>query len=102
MDGIKGPLKAQALAGMATPEKPLPLTQDVKAAAQQFEALLVQEMLKSMWSTVPKQGMLSGSYEEGMYRDMLNEALAQSIAEGQGLGIKDVILKDINTLSKKK
>ena len=59
-------------------------------------------MLKSMWSTVPKNGVLTGSYEEGMYRDLFNEALAQSISEGQGIGIKEVILKDINALSKKK
>jgi len=102
MDGIKAPPKALAAFDVQTAEKPLPLTKDAAAAAEQFEALLVQEMLKSMWSTVPKEGLLTGSYEEGMYRDMLNEALAKSISEGQGIGIKDVILKDINTLNKNK
>jgi len=102
MDGIKPPSKSLAAAPLPSAEKPLPLTPDPKAAAEQFEAMLLKEMLKSMWSTVPQEGMLSGSYEEGMYRDMLNEALAQSISEGQGMGIKDVILKDISQLSKKK
>jgi Rod binding domain-containing protein len=32
---------------------------------------------------------------------MLNEALASSISEGKGLGVKDVILKDFNKLNKK-
>jgi Rod binding domain-containing protein len=32
---------------------------------------------------------------------MLNEALANSISEGKGMGVKDVILKDINKFSKK-
>lgn len=102
MDGIKGLSKLPSLTDVKVPEKPLPLTQDAKAAAQQFEGMLVQEMLKSMWSTVPQKGLLSGSYEEGMYRDLFNEALAKSISEGQGMGIKDIILKDLNTLSKKK
>ena len=102
MDGIKPPSKSLAAAPLPSAEKPLPLTQDPKAAAEQFEAMLLKEMLKSMWSTVPQEGMLSGSYEEGMYRDMRNESLAQSISEGQGMGIKDVILKDISQLSKKK
>jgi Rod binding domain-containing protein len=53
-----------------------------------------------MWSTVPQEGLLSGSHEEGLYRDMLNEALANSISEGRGIGIKDVILKDIKKYSK--
>lgn len=78
----------------------LPASKDPKQAAQQFEGLLLQEMLKSMWTTVPQGGMLSGSHEEKMYRDMLNEAMADSISEGKGIGIKDVILKDLNKLSK--
>ena len=102
MDSVKGLSKLPGISEAKTPEKPLPVTQDAKKAAEQFEGILVQEMLKSMWSTVPKNGALSGSYEEGMYRDLFNEALAQSISEGQGIGIKDVILKDINALSKKK
>jgi Rod binding domain-containing protein len=64
--------------------------------------MLVKQMIDSMWSTVPKEGVLSGSREEELYRDMLNEAIANSIAEGKGMGIKDVILKDINKLSKNK
>jgi peptidoglycan hydrolase FlgJ len=80
----------------------LPASKDAKQAAQQFEALLLQEMLKSMWATVPQGKLLSGSHEESMYRDMLNEAVADSISQGQGVGIKDVILKDLNELNKKK
>lgn len=80
----------------------LPASQDAKQAAQQFEALLLQEMLKSMWATVPQGQLLSGSHEETMYRDMLNEAVADSISQGKGIGIKDVIYKDLNSLDKKK
>jgi flagellar protein FlgJ len=80
----------------------LPASQDTKQAAQQFEALLVQEMLKSMWATVPQGELFSGSHEEKMYRDMLNEAVASSISEGRGIGIKEVILKDLDGLSKKR
>lgn len=80
----------------------LPVSQDPKQAAQQFEALLVQEMLKSMWATVPQGELLSGSHEEKMYRDMLNEAVADSISKGRGIGIKDVIAKDLDGLAKKR
>lgn len=80
----------------------LPASKDPKQAAQQFEALLLQEMLKSMWSTVPQGELLSGSHEEKMYRDMLNEAVADSISKGKGIGIKDVILKDLSGLAKNK
>jgi flagellar protein FlgJ len=83
-------------------QKSAPLTKNPEKVAEQFEAMLVKQMIDSMWSTVPKEGVLSGSREEELYRDMLNEAIANSIAEGKGMGIKDVILKDINKLSKNK
>ena len=76
--------------------------QKVNDAAKQFEALMVQEMLKSMWSTVPKGQLLSGSNEEDTYRDMLNQAVADSVSEGRGIGIKEVIQKDIDKLEKAK
>ena len=102
MNGIKIPGANLGAADIQKLEKPLPSTKDPKGAAEQFEALLLQEMLKSMWSTVPRDGVISASFEEGMYRDMLNEALAKSISEGQGIGVKDVIFKDIEKLQKKK
>jgi Rod binding domain-containing protein len=37
-----------------------------------------------------------------MYRDMLNEAVADSISKGRGIGIKDVIAKDLDGLAKKR
>jgi len=69
---------------------------EMEKAATQFEALLLHQMFKAMWNTVPKGGLLSGSSEEGHYRDMLNQELADQISESQGIGIKDVIMRDLN------
>ena len=69
--------------------------QEIEKAATQFEGLLVQEMIKEMWATVPKGGLLSGSSEEDTYQEMYRQALAQSIAENQSIGVKDVIIRDI-------
>ena len=69
--------------------------QEIVKAATQFESLLLQEMFKEMWSTVPKGGLFSGSSEEDTYQDMYRQALAESVAQNQGLGIKDVIIRDI-------
>lgn len=65
-------------------------------AATDFEALLLQQMVQSMWKTVPTEGMLSGSNEEGMYRDMLSEQFAQELAQSQSLGLKDAVLGEMN------
>lgn len=65
-------------------------------AATDFEAMLLQDMLKSMWQTVPSEGMLTGSREEQTYRDMLNQALSKNIAEHKSLGIREVIMKEFD------
>jgi|GEM_PF-1242482 len=72
---------------------------DIKKAAVQFEGLLLQQMLKSMWATVPhEKGSLSASNEEATYRDMFNEALATKIAEKSSLGIASVIERDMKQI----
>ena len=74
--------------------------QEIRQAATQFEALLLQQMLKSRWATVPSEGVLGGSREEEYYRDMLSEGIAESIAEQSSIGIRDVLIKDLNRLDK--
>ena len=101
MDPLKiGSRQANKMSEVSQAKRPA--TKDAAQAAQQFEALLIGEMLKSMWQTVPQGQLLSGSHEESLYRDMLNEAISNSIAEGRGMGIKDVIFKDMNRLGKSK
>lgn len=73
----------------------------VEAAAQQFEGMLLQQMLSAMWKTVPESPMFGKSQELDIYRDMLNEAVSNSIATGRGIGIKEVIARDIRKLEHK-
>lgn len=69
----------------------------IEGTAKDFEALLLHQMLTAMWRSVPTYGetSLATSREEELYRDMLNEALSNSIAEHQGLGIADIIAKEM-------
>lgn len=93
-------LEAKLQPGQAVSASDRSLAEQQKAATQ-FEGMLLQEMLKAMWQTVPTGGLISGSREEELYRDMLNEALSESISEGQGIGIKDVVLKEFQRRSQK-
>jgi flagellar protein FlgJ len=95
MSTIK-PTTESMLSGVQAPQKNVPLNQQPEKVAQQFEALLIKQMIDSMWKTVPKDGLLTGSHEESLYRDMWNEAIATSISEGRGIGVRDVILRDMN------
>ncbi len=73
---------------------------EIESAAQQFEGMLLKQMLASMWNTVPKDGMISGSNEEEQYRDMLHQAYADDLSKGQGLGIKEVIIREMQRREK--
>lgn len=69
---------------------------DVEKAASGFEALLLHEMLKSMWATVEPGSLLGeDSNASQIYRDMFNQAIADNTAKGRGIGIKKVVEAEI-------
>lgn len=71
--------------------KPIePKGKEALKAAEDFEALLLQQMFKSMWS-----GTEETSNEESLYRDMLNQAIAADMAKGKGLGLKEMVVKEL-------
>ena len=66
-----------------------------------FEALLLHEMLKAMWSTVQTTGLMGeDSNQAQIYRDMLNQAISDSIAEGKGIGVKQFLKKELLKMPK--
>src|SRR5262245_26478688 len=66
----------------------------LREAAGQFEALLVQSMLKSMRSVSFANGLFESS-DTGMYRDMLDQQLALEMSRGRGLGLADMIVRQL-------
>jgi Rod binding domain-containing protein len=75
--------------------------EEMEKSAQQFEGLLLETMLKSMWSTVPKSELLGSSgNEDEMYQGMLNEALATTVSNGRGIGVKQVLISDMKRLER--
>lgn len=62
-------------------------------AAQQFEAMFVQMMVKSMRDAVPESGMLSSSQGD-MYQDMLDKQWSQTIAS-RGIGLADTLVDEL-------
>ncbi|OQA31710.1 MAG: Peptidoglycan hydrolase FlgJ [Betaproteobacteria bacterium ADurb.Bin341] len=63
----------------------------LKAAAQQFEAMFLQMVLKSMRDATPQDGVLD-SDQSRFYTTMLDQQLAQNMATtGQGMGFARLI-----------
>ncbi|WP_412479183.1 flagellar assembly peptidoglycan hydrolase FlgJ [Azonexus sp. IMCC34839] len=63
----------------------------LKAAAQQFETLFLQMVMKSMRDTVPQDGLME-SDQSRFYTGLLDQQLAQNMAtSGKGLGFARLI-----------
>jgi len=65
----------------------------LKGAAQQFEALFMQMVFKSMREAIPKSGLLDSDSEK-TYTSMLDQQLATSISKS-GTGLADVIARQL-------
>jgi peptidoglycan hydrolase FlgJ len=65
----------------------------LKGAAQQFEALFLQMVLKSMRDAIPKSGLLESDSEQ-TYTGMLDQQLAAQISHS-GTGLADVIARQL-------
>lgn len=67
----------------------------LKAAAQQFETLFLQMVLKSMRDTVPSDGLMN-SDQTRFYNGLLDQQMAQNLAtSGKGVGFAQLIERQL-------
>jgi peptidoglycan hydrolase FlgJ len=66
----------------------------LREAAGQFEALLVQTMLKGVRTTSLGSGLFDSDSTD-MYRDLLDQQLALQISRGRGLGLADMLARQL-------
>ena len=68
--------------------------QALKAAAQQFESVFMNMMLKSMRDATPQDGMFD-SEQTKMFTGMLDQQLAQNMSS-RGVGLADAMAKQLS------
>ncbi len=79
-------------------------TKDLKTLREecrQFEAILVDQMLKSMRKTVPDSGLFPKNMATDMYQEMLDNEMAKQTAAGKGLGIGEQMYKQMAAVLEK-
>ena len=67
----------------------------IKGAAQQFEQVFLNMMLKSMREATPQEGMFDNEQTK-MFTGMLDQQLAQSMSSGHGIGLADVMVRQLS------
>ena len=73
----------------------------IEAVAGQFEALFLHLMLKSMRdaNAVFAEGNYLSSSSVDTYQQMLDQQLSVSLSEGSGLGLKDILVKQLGNIT---
>lgn len=87
-------LLSQATAPPKRPQKGRD-PQQLKGAAQQFEAVFIQQMFKEMRNTIPDEGVIPRSSADDMYTQMQDAEAAKIMAERGGIGLAEMMLQQL-------
>jgi peptidoglycan hydrolase FlgJ len=86
---INGLSKAQDMAKNAMSEE------KAREAAQEFEAVFLTQILETMYAGVEPDSLTGGGNAEKLFRSMINEKTAQSMAKNGGIGLADAVYRQI-------
>lgn len=96
--GADGPGASPAPGASSAPGSssiPPPDTARVREVAQEFEAMILSQMLASM-RRVPGAGKPTlGGRGQDLYRQMMDDELGKVLARGGGLGLTDTLVRDL-------
>ncbi len=88
---------ATAQQGVQTPRP----TRDVIAArkaAEDFEAVFINEFLGSMFEGIETDGPFGGGPGEGMFRSMMIDEYARNLAHQGGFGLADSVMRELTMM----
>ena len=74
----------------------------IRAAAEQFEAVFLSQILAPMFETVDTDPMFGGGPGEKMYRSLLVDEYGKAIARSGGVGIADQVEREMLKLQETK
>ncbi|MCR9220703.1 MAG: rod-binding protein [Alphaproteobacteria bacterium] len=82
--------------GPAVPKAPRDASlEKVRAAAVEFEAVFLAQMLRPMFDGVGTDGPFGGGQAEAINRDMLVDEYGKALAQRGGIGLADSVLAEM-------
>lgn len=67
----------------------------LKKSCQDFEAIFVQSLFKSMRKTVPDGGVFKKNNASEVYQDMLDQEVTKKISQQQSTGLAEQLYRQI-------
>lgn len=86
VDGV-GPMRVETPLSATDPSKSL------QNAAQEFESLFLDMMMKAMRQSVPQNELFGDGNEIRMYEEMRDQELSKVMARNSGLGLARMIVR---------
>lgn len=98
------PTSTPAAASGASPSSPSATaktdrrTAELKKACQDFEAIFIQSLFKSMRRTVIDSGLFEKDTSHEIYQDMLDGEIAREVSRRQSMGLADQMYRQMEKL----
>lgn len=73
----------------------LPGEEDLKKICRQFESIFLTYFVRQMRKAIPKSDFLEGGLAGEFYRDQWDQALAEKMAEGGGIGLAKILYQQL-------
>lgn len=74
---------------------------EIKNSSEEFEAMFMEIMLRTMREAIPKSGLVDGGNAEDIYSGMLDYEYAKTMAAQRTSGIADSLEKELLTAIQK-
>ena len=87
---------AQKTAQLADNAKMAKQDKELKEACKGFEAMFLSMMYKQMRATVPENTLFGESNGQKIFQDMRDEELMKNVAESGGVGIADMMYRQLS------
>jgi len=68
---------------------------EIKEVGQQFEAMLLHQLLSAMRKSIPKNELFGESSASEIYRDLFDEKIAEQVARASQTGIGEALAQEI-------
>lgn len=68
---------------------------ELRAAAEDFEAVFLSQMLSPIFESLETDGLFGGGHGERAYRSMLVEEYGRAISQAGGIGIADAVHREL-------
>jgi len=90
------PSSVTALQSKPLVELPVERNPELWSACQDFEALLLQQMLRAMSSTLTSGSMFGAVAGSGIYQELFETELAKSMSRSGGVGLAEILYKQMS------